>query len=469
MYRDVIQYLIEWKERKDRSPLIVRGARQAGKTFAIEEFAGSYFENCLAVNLEEKPELKKVFFDNDVNRILTELSILLNVDVQIGKTLFFIDEIQTCPEALQSLRYFKERIPGLHVICAGSLLDHLLNEMKTSMPVGRVEFLQMFPMSFNEFLLALGQEKLVSYIREFDFSAPFSEAVHHQITRYLRYYFFIGGMPAVVKSYTEENKLSDIQRIQSNIITSFQFDFAKYGTRLQQELLRRVMQYCATNPGKKIKYSQIDRDTRSANLRESIEKLAFSRILHRVTHTNSGRVPLTEYANETVYKTIFMDIGLVNRITGIDLSGLDDLVTASEGMLAEQFIGQSLLTLYQPWFDTQLYYWIREEKSANAEVDFLYQHGNTIFPVEVKAGKTGTLKSMQIFLYEKKLQHGIRFNMDLPNLGSFTTGLTVSGRRGELSWKLLSLPLYMVSELDRLVAYLTSGRHRSVLTSRPAG
>ena len=157
MKRDIIQYLREWKNRTERNPLIVRGARQVGKTYIIEEFAKSDFKNCLKINMEEKPELKKVFFDNDVRRILTELSILMNVDVIAGDTLFFIDEIQTCPDAIQSLRYFKEKIPELHVICAGSLLDHTLNEMKLPMPVGRVEFVYMYPMNFKEFLVAINQ------------------------------------------------------------------------------------------------------------------------------------------------------------------------------------------------------------------------------------------------------------------------------------------------------------------------
>ncbi len=450
MYRDIIQWLVEWKDRKERSPLIIRGARQVGKTYLVEEFARSHFNNIVAVNLEEKPEIRKVFHDNDVNRILTELSVLFSQDIRPRETLLFIDEIQTCPEALRCLRYFKERIPELHVVCAGSLLDHQLSEMNTPMPVGRVEFLHMFPMSFKEFLLALNQERMVTYLEEFNFPSSFSETIHQKLSRYLRYYFFIGGMPAAVKSFAEENKWTDIQRIQSDILTSFQYDFARYGTRMQQDLLRQVMRYCGQNPGKRIKYSHIDRDTRSIYLKESLRKLALSRIIHKVTHTNSSKIPLNEHAKENVFKVAFMDIGLVNRFSGIELSGLDDLATASEGMLAEQFIGQSLLTAYPPYTDPELYYWIREEKSAGAEVDFLYQHRNRIYPVEVKAGKTGTLKSMQIFLFEKKLQFGIRFNMALPSIGTFKTGVQISGRKSELTWTLMSLPLYMVSELGRL-------------------
>jgi uncharacterized protein len=451
MKREIIQYLKEWKNRKERNPLILRGARQVGKTYVIEEFAKTEFINCLQINLEEKPELKKLFFDNDAKRILTELSILLNENVSYGNSLLFIDEIQTCPEAIQSLRYFKEKIPQLHVICAGSLLDHTLNEMKSPMPVGRVEFLYMYPLNFKEFLAAIHQKKLVSYIEEYDFAKSFSEVIHNQISKYLRIYFFIGGMPAVVKTYAENNKLSEIQRIYNDILTSVQYDFSKYGTRKQQEYLQIVLKYCGRYPGRKIKYSNIDREIRSTFLKDSIKKLELSRIIHTVKHTNANKVPLTEFVKEDSFKTIFMDIGFGNRFNQIELTELENLTTANEGMLAEQFVAQELLTNNKAYLNPELFYWSREKKSSNAEVDFIFQHKNKIYPIEVKAGKTGTLKSMQLYIYEKKLQHGIRFNMDMPSFGNFKTKINAPHKKAELNWSLLSLPLYMVSELRRII------------------
>lgn len=451
MKREIIQYLKEWKHRKDRNPLILRGARQVGKTYIIEEFARTEFKNCLKINLEEKPELKKLFFNNDVKRILNDLTILLDENVSYGNTLFFIDEIQTCPEAIRSLRYFKELLPELHVICAGSLLDHTLNEMKLPMPVGRVEFLYMYPMNFKEFLMAINQEKLISYIEEFDFTKPFSEVIHNQISQFLRYFFFIGGMPAVVKTYAENNKLSEVQRIHNNILTSIQYDFAKYGTRKQQEYLHTVLKYCGRYPCRKIKYSNIDSEIRSTFLKESINKLELSRIIHTVKQSNARKVPLTEHVKKDVYKTIFMDIGFVNHFNQIDLIELENLITANEGMLAEQYIAQELLTVPMAYLSPELFYWSREEKSSNAEIDFIFQHKNKLYPIEVKAGKTGTLKSMQIYLFEKKLRNGIRFNMDLPSIGNFKTRINVPNKSAELSWALLSLPLYMVSELKRII------------------
>lgn len=451
MKREIIQYLEEWKNRKNRNPLILRGARQVGKTYIVEEFAKTNFENYITINFEENPEFKRLFFDYDVKRILTELSILLNQDVVYGKTLLFIDEIQIYPKAIQSLRYFKEKLPELHVICAGSLLDHTLNEMKSQMPVGRVEFLYMYPMSFKEFLIAINQERLVGYLEKFDFSEPFSQIIHNKISQFLRFYFFIGGMPAVVKTYVENDKLSEIQRIQNNIITAVQYDFAKYGTRKQQEYLQTVLKYCGRYPGIKIKYNNIDRDIRSTFLKKAIKKLELSRIVHTVKHSNASKVPITEFVKNEVYKTIFLDIGFVNQFNQIELTDIKHLVTANEGRLAEQFVGQELLTNNKSYLSPQLFYWSREEKSSNAEIDYIIQHKNKIFPVEVKAGKTGTLKSIQVYLYEKKLTNGIRFNMDIPNIGSFKTKVNVRNKNVELSWTLMSLPLYMVSEINRLI------------------
>lgn len=451
MKRDIIQSLIEWKNRPDRCPLIVRGARQVGKTFTIEEFAKSHFVNLAKINLEEKPEFKKLFFDNDVQRIVLEISVLLNTPIRPGETLLFIDEIQTSPEAILSLRYFRENMPELHVISAGSLLDHTLSEMATPMPVGRVEFLYMFPMNFKEFLMATGHESLSKYIGDYNPKHPCSEAIHNQILKLLRYYFFIGGMPSAVKVFAAGNDFSDIQRIHSNILHSLQYDFAKYGTRKEQEYLQVVMNYCSRYPGRKIKYSNIEKDIRSPYLKVAINKLELSRIIHKITHTNSPKVPLTDFIKVDLYKTAFMDIGFVNHMSQIDLFDLDNLLTANEGMLAEQFVAQELLASRPAFMTPSLFYWSREEKSSNAEIDFIVQHKNRIYPVEVKSGTTGSMKSMHVYLAEKKLNFGIRFNLDLPGYGDFTSNISVKDSSKAIHWTLLSLPLYLTSELNRIL------------------
>ncbi len=451
MKREIEQYLSEWKLRSNRKPLILRGARQVGKTYTVENFAKEHFDNYVKINLEEKKELHKLFDKNDTKLIINEISVLLDVDIVPNKTLLFIDEIQTCPQAIQTLRYFYEQIPDLHIIAAGSLLDFTLNDMQYSMPVGRVEFCYMYPLNFKEFLVANSQKRLSDYIQNFDFRTEISPAIHQKILEYLRLYFFIGGMPEAVKTYVETNKLTDIERIHNSIITSLMYDFAKYGTRKQQENMTTVLKYTANNVGKKIKYVNIDTQTRSTFLKEAFFKLELSRVIHLVQHTNVSGVPINDIHENTNFKPVFMDIGLVNHLGNIQLIDIEKLITKNEGMLAEQFIGQELISTSKPFIDTKLNYWMREEKNSNAETDYIFQHNNTLYPVEVKAGKSGTLKSMHVYLYEKKLATGIRFNLDMPSIGDFSISMKNVKTDATLNYKLISLPLYFCSELENII------------------
>jgi uncharacterized protein len=451
MIREIDQVLVEWKSRKNRKPLMVRGARQVGKTYSIELFAKKHFDNLIKINLEEKPEFRRLFEKNDTKLIINEISVILGTDITEGKSLFFIDEIQTFPKAIQTLRYFYEQIPGLHVIAAGSLLDQTLNEIQYSMPVGRIEFCYMYPLNFNEFLLANSQDKLSEYIKKFDFSMDFSPVIHHKLLEYLRLYFFIGGMPEAVATYIETAKFYDVERVHNNVITSLKYDFAKYGTKKQQEYLTLILMYSAANLCKKIKYVNIDRETRSSFLKDAFYKLELSRIVHLARHTNSSGVPVNEYVNNEIFKPVFIDIGLANFLGNVQLIEIENLITKNEGSLAEQFIGQELISTSKPYLDNKLFYWVREEKNSNAEVDFIYQHNNKLYPVEVKAGKSGTLKSLHIYLLEKKLSTGIRFNLDLPSIGDFSISMKNTGTDNVLNYKLISLPLFLCSQLPDIL------------------
>jgi len=451
MKREIEQSLLEWKNRSNRKPLILRGARQVGKTFSVEHFAKEHFVNFVKINLEEKPELRKLFDKNDTELIINEIAVIFNSDITAGKTLIFIDEIQTYPKAIQTLRYFYEQIPDLHIIAAGSLLDFTLNDIQYSMPVGRVEFLYMYPLCFKEFLYAVSQKKLVEYIQNYDFKTEFSVVIHQKIKEFLRLYFFIGGMPEAVKTYIETGKLIEVERIHNNIITSLIYDFAKYGTRKQQEYMATVLKYTANHVGHKIKYVNIDNETRSTFLKEAFYRLELSRIIHLVRHTNVSAVPINDYLNNDIFKPLFLDIGLVNHIGNIQLMDIENLITNHEGMMAEQFIGQELIATGKPYMDTKLFYWMREEKNANAETDYIIQYNNTLYPVEVKAGKTGTLKSLHIYLYEKKLTTGIRFNLDLPGVGNFSVAIKNSKTDDNLNYQLISMPLYFCSELENVI------------------
>jgi len=454
MKREIEQTLLEWKLRTNRKPLILRGARQVGKTFTVEQFVNEHFENYVKLNLEEKPELRKLFDQNDSKLIVNQISVILDTDISAGKTLLFIDEIQNYPKAIQTLRYFYEQIPDLHIIAAGSLLDYALNDMQYSMPVGRVEFAYMYPLNFREFLVANSQNRLLEYIQNFDFQSEFSTVIHQKIMEYLRLYFFIGGMPEAVRIYLETNKFTEVERIQNSIITSLIYDFAKYGTRKQQENMTTVLQYTAHNVGRKIKYVNIDKETRSTFLKEAFYRLELSRIIHLARHTNVSGVPINDFINNDIFKPIFLDIGLANHLGNIQLIGIENLITKNEGMLAEQFIGQELISTGKSYIDNKLFYWIREEKNSNAETDYIFQHNNTLYPIEVKAGKTGTLKSMHIYLYEKELSTGIRFNLDLPSMGDFSISMKNNRTDDTLHSTLISLPLYFCSELATVLTKL---------------
>lgn len=451
MKREIIQLFYDWKTRQNRKPLVVRGARQVGKTYTITEFANEKFTNFVKINLEETPEQKSLFVSNKPENIINQLSLLYNKKIIPGSTLLFIDEIQSCPEALISLRYFYEQMPDLHVMAAGSLLDHTLNEMKLSMPVGRIEFCYMYPLNFREFLWASSENNLSDYIETFTPGTEISEAVHLKLLDLLRFYFFIGGMPEAVHQFVETNNLLEVTRVHNNILTSLKYDFAKYGNRNQQQSLITVLNYVAKNAGKKIKYVNIDKEIRSANLKEAFYKLEMSRLITIAKFTSSSGVPLTTNIKDDIYKAYFLDTGLANHLSKIQLLNIPEIMTINEGAMAEQFVAQELLTQNHPFIEPELFYWLREEKNSNAEVDFIYQHQNNIYPLEVKAGKTGTLKSMHLYLFEKKLNTGIRLNSDFPSFGDFPVNIWNGSNSNKLIYKLLSLPLYMTSQISRLL------------------
>ncbi len=439
-------FLSEWRNRPGRKPLVLRGARQVGKTYLVEHWGREQFQSLVVLDLERERELHSLFSQSDPKRLLAELGLLKGQPVVSGKTLLFLDEIQACPAALRMLRYFHELIPELHVIAAGSLLDFALREFEYSMPVGRIEFLHLHPLSFEEFLAATESETVVEYLNRIDLQHPPSEAVHGKFMEALRQYFFVGGMPEAVRAYVERRDLLEVQRVQTALVETIQADFVKYGPRRSHDLMRRAYRHLAENVGRKVKLVNISRDERSDEVRRVLELLSLSRVIHLVYHTSANGLPLGAERNERHFKSLFMDIGLVNRLCGLDLVGAEELITVNEGALAEQFIGQQLLCA-RPFFeDPQLFYWVREARNANAEVDYVLARHQDIVPVEVKAGKTGTLRSTFQFLSEKGRKHAVRFHTGSPILE--TVRLPDSD---QTQVQLLSLPLYAVGQLSRLL------------------
>ncbi len=450
MNREIENYLTDWKANPYRKPLVLRGARQVGKTYTIEKFGKENFKYFLKINLEQERDLKHVFESLQPQQIINELTALYQVPIIDEETLLFIDEIQVAPQAITALRYFYEQRPGLHIISAGSLLDITLNEMQYSMPVGRVDFIFMYPMTFCEFLVALNENGLVNVINDFTPDKTLSQAIHNRIMELLRLFFFIGGMPEAVAYYAKEKELSGIERIHSGLIQSIEFDFAKYGTRKQQEHLKDVLHYVANNIGSKVKYSNVSTSVHSSLLKDAFNKLEMSRVIHLIRHTNSSHVPITRLQNNDIFKPIFLDIGVLNHLAGIKLVNIDNLVTAFEGALAEQFVLQELIAGSKPYHEQKLNYWIREARNSNAEIDCLFQIGNHIYPIEIKAGKRGTLKSMHVFLAEKNKKTGIRFNIDTPSIGKDLQASVNLPDKNRLTYDLVSLPLYLAGNLREM-------------------
>lgn len=453
MKRFAEEYLEKWISKKRRKPLVLKGARQVGKSTLVRQFALNNKLNLLEINLERTLYLNDIFKTFDTERIILELEALTGKKLINPDSLLFLDEIQATPNALQALRYLYEDFPDIPIIAAGSLLDFTLADHSFSMPVGRIEYYHLFPMSFKEFLLA-DEPELLEYIRMFSLDIELPEAAHRKLLQKQLEYLYTGGMPEAVSVYIESRSLTDVFEVHRSIVDTYQDDFSKYARQKDLVLMQKIFRYIPRSLGQKIKYTNISREDRSKELKGVIELLSKARICHKVYHSHASGIPLSAEINESVYKLVFLDIGLVNHICGIDwlsITGLDDIRLVNEGRLAEQFIGQHLVNINNGMGESSLNYWLRESRSANAEVDYLISRGTWILPVEVKAGKSGSLKSLQQFALQKQSKLCIRFDLNKPSLQKVEhTVRTKEGNR-QVSFQLLSLPLYLVEELSRLV------------------
>ncbi len=392
--------------------MLIRGARQVGKSYTVQEFGENGFDNLVTVNFELQPEFEKCFSSLVPGEIVDKLAIMAKADIQASKTLLFLDEIQQCPRAIASLRYFYEQMPELHVIGAGSLLEFALAKSDFSMPVGRIQFLHMRPLSFAEFLWAMGEGRARNKM-ETDL-AGVDEAVHEHLLPLLRQYMLLGGMPAVVAEYLAGKNIRRALKIQTLIAQSYRNDFGKYASAGKHRHLQKAFLQIPKLVGQKIKYAHIDPDVQSRNIKEAILLLEQAGVTTRVKKTSGDAPPLEAMAKEGYYKALFLDIGLMQNLCGLagEIPFSQDLLSINRGALAEQFVGQELLAYQDRDQVPALYYWTRDARGSKAEVDYLYQHGSTILPIEVKAGKTGRLKSLHMFLAKYQCPYGIRISQE---------------------------------------------------------
>ncbi len=439
MKRFIEQNLIAWKNTSDRLPLILRGARQVGKSYTVEQFGKENFSNTVVVNFEESAVLASAFETFEMPRILRTLESLTNQEITPGKTLLFLDEIQLCVPALKSLRYFREKLPELHVIAAGSFLEFVLeDEKEVSFPVGRVQFCNMMPLSFIEFLYAIGQSGLHSIIESASLQNPVPEAIHAHLLRFVRDFFFIGGMPRIVAKFSQKSSFLDCQHAQSAILDLYRLDLAKYSKKQQYKNLHVLFDQIPEFVGQHFKYSKID--TNSANpardYKIALHKLELARLIHKVSDTDANGLPLRAQVDSSKFKVFFLDIGLLQYALEIDTNDLiTPLADIHRGALAEQFVAQELLVYTDPYLEKHLFFWQRDKKGSSAEVDFLVSLSGKMIPIEVKAGKSGSLRSLHQFLATKPANIGVKIS------------------EAPLSFErnILSVPFYMISQLPRLL------------------
>ena len=394
MKRFIDDKLVRWKEKKRRKPLIIRGTRQVGKTFAAVNFGKKHFERLAVIDLERNPEWHQIFNGNlDAGRIRADLEIILNQKITPGKTLLFLDEIQACPNALKALRYFYEEIPKLHVIAAGSLLEFVMKEV--SFPVGRLQFMHLHPMHFSEYLMAIGHDEAANIVNSPP--KPLSDAIHKFLCEELRRYFFVGGMPESVKCYAETRSMQESFEVQSEICETFRMDFGKYKPRTDWQCLNAVLSSAAQHVGNQLKYTRLAEGFSNPTIKKAFDLLCLAKVLVKLPSADPSGIPLEAGASPKRFKAILADIGLMRYLSGMPV-GLEynksGLLNIYRGAMAEQFVGQEMLISQ----NNALYYWARMKKSSSAEVDYLAAINGKIYPIEIKSGVSGRLKSLHICL-----------------------------------------------------------------------
>ena len=451
MKRDRTAFLISWLNSNSRKPLVIRGARQVGKTWLIRDFALSQNLRLIELNFEKRPELTSLFSSNDPKETLINISASMGVKIEPSKAVLFLDEIQAAPHLLEKLRWFAEDMPQLPVIAAGSLLDFALAKHEFSMPVGRIGYMYLEPLSFEEFLEAIGKKELRLYLQNYNWKHSIPEAIHLQLMSLIKEYLIVGGMPAAVASWANKQDPTVINQIHFDLLATYRDDFTKYNGRLSADHLEDVMSSIPRQLGKKFVYKHANFQISSAPLKQALDLLTKARISHQIVATSANGLPLGAEANKKLLKVIMLDCGLCNASVGLSLHQLrsiSEISLINNAAMAEQLAGQLLRTISAPYISPSIYYWQREKKGAEAEVNYIIEHENQVIPIEVKAGTTGTLKSLHQFMKEKKKTIAIRINSDYPKLSS----VNIKDSLGtSIEYTLLSIPFYLLEQMHRLI------------------
>ena len=389
----------------------------------------------------------------NIDRILNVLEALPGVSQVKEGDLIFLDKIQEIPQAITALRYFYEDQRDIPVIAAGSLFDLVLSNLNLSMPVGRVEYLHMVPMTFTEFLDALGERRLLQVVREYELPEQVNEFVHQRLSALVREYSIVGGMPEAVKTFADTRRFSEARRVHTSIVESFRDDFSKYLGSKKANRVANALNTAARNVGQKVKYVHYSRETPSRDTKSDLEALATHASDFESCTQSLRRDSATSRGRSKGVQALFLDVGLMNTICGLDWRDFhQDASTrhVNQGIAAEQFVGQHMVAEQADSINRELNYWLRERRTNNAEVDFVIAIGNHVVPIEVKSGASGSLKSLHQFAAEKQAKWAVRFDTDPPYTQRIQTTVRVGQEAVPVDYTLVSLPLYLVESLPRI-------------------
>jgi uncharacterized protein len=413
MFKRIIDlHLDEWKSDPYRKPLLLRGARQVGKTYAVRRL-GSGFEHFVEVNFEKLKEAGTLFEKDLIpENLIVTLSLLTKAPIIPGKTLLFFDEVQESPRVIIALRYFYEEMPALHVIAAGSLLEFAIE--KVGVPVGRIAMLYMYPMSFLEYLVATGDHLIAKKILGHPVGMPMGEPIHSRILDKMGEYLSIGGMPEAVTRWVQTKDPSLSLQVLHQIVATYRQDFEKYARKAQVKYLEQLFRQIPHMVSKEFSYREVHGEYRKRELAPALELLERANIVHVIRYSSGQGIPIGAEVDFDIFKVIYLDIALCQVILGADtsiwflrpLEGFEN-----RGEIAEAFVAQELLCYSSPHSKAELHFWKRKEKNSAAEVDYLIQQEEKIFPIEVKSGHGNTLRSLRLFLEtHPKSTYGIRFS-----------------------------------------------------------
>lgn len=443
--REIITFLAKWFEKDKRKPLVIRGARQVGKTVAVTLFGQKHFKNMITLNLEKEENLSMFQRILPIRDLIQLIQLRTGKKIIPGSTLLFIDEIQNSQIAMTQMRYFYEEVPALHVVAAGSLLEIKIKKEGFSFPLGRVEYCYMHPVTFPEFLTATEDSETLDFLKTIDFKSPVLEEIHHTLLKKFHEYIIVGGMPEAVAEYKDSRSFIDLDPIYESLLTGFKDDVYKYASNAKVPYLQHVIEHSPKYAGKTIKYEKFgDSGFKSREMKEAFDVIEKAMIVKRVNASTSTKTPIDENLRKSP-KLIFLDTGLVNYSLGMreDLFTGGDLSSDFLGHIAEQVVGQALQALTMGRLN-KFSYWVRDKKSSTAEVDFLLQFKSGVVPIEVKSGKKGHLKSLFLFMEQSSAGAAVRIH-------SGNLKFREIERNDGSKFKFISLPFYLVYRLEEVL------------------